>query len=185
MLVAKGEAKPRTWVRWFINPFVHNRRCGSTIRWRTRIDVLPFNRFDLGEGSVIEDFSTINNGVGDVVIGNHTLIGLGNVIIGPVQIGNNVIFAQNVVVSGLNHQYRDSKIPIAQQKVVTAAIVIEDDCWICANAVITAGVRIGTHSVIAAGAIVTKDVPPFSVVAGNPASVIKQYDKALDEWRKP
>ena len=70
------------------------------------------------------------------------------------------------------------------QKILTAPIVIEDDCWIAANAVITAGVKIGKHSVIAAGAVVTKDIPPFSVAVGNPAKVIKQYNEELKAWQK-
>ena len=148
------------------------------------MDVLPFNRFQLGAGSTIEDFSTINNGVGDVLIGDHTLIGMGNTIIGPINIGNNVIFAQNIVASALNHQYRDPNVPIHLQPILTAAIVIEDDCWIAANAVITAGVTIGKHSVIAAGAVVTKSIPPYSVAVGNPAKVLKQYDFETKNWER-
>jgi acetyltransferase-like isoleucine patch superfamily enzyme len=184
MMVPAGEARPRFWVKWLINPLVHQRGTGSAIRWRTRMDVLPFRKFSLGNHSVIEDFSTINNGVGDVIIGNNTLIGMSNVIIGPVTIGNNVIFAQNIVASGLNHTYTDITIPIREQKTVTAPIIIEDDCWIAANAVITAGVTIGKHSVVAAAAVVTKDIPPYSVAAGNPARVIKQYDFKEGIWKK-
>jgi len=182
MLVRSYEARPRTWVRWFVNPFVHKKGRGAIIRWRTRMDVLPFNRFELGERSIIEDFSTINNGSGDVVIGHHTLVGMSNVIIGPVTLGNHIILAQHVVMSGLNHIYEDVSRPIVDQNVRTAPIVIEDDCWIAANVVITAGVTIGKHSIIAAGAVVTKDVPPYSIAAGNPAKVIKQYDEGKKEW---
>lgn len=182
MLVPKGEARPRTWVKLFVNPLIHKKGKGASIRCRTRIDVLPFNRFALGDGSTIEDFSTINNGVGDVLIGNHTLIGMGNTIIGPIQIGNNVIFAQNIVASALNHEYRDPLTPIHAQPIITAAIIVEDDCWIAANVVITAGVTIGKHSVIAAGAVVTKSIPPYSVAVGNPAKVIKQYNFDTKEW---
>ena len=184
MLVPAGEARPRLWVKVILNRFFHTRGNGSTIRRRTRLDVLPFNKFHLGAGSVIEDFSTINNGVGDVIIGENSLVGIGNVIIGPVTIGNNVILAQNVVVSGLNHEYKDPDVPIVLQPVTKSGIVIEDDCWIAANAVITAGVTIGRHSVVAAGAVVTKNIPQFSVAAGNPAKVIKRYDKATKEWIK-
>ena len=92
MLVPTDEARPRLWVKWFVNPFVHKKRGSATIRYRTRVDVLPFNKFNLGSKSTIESFSTINNGVGDVIIGDNTLIGMSNVIIGPVTIGNNVIF---------------------------------------------------------------------------------------------
>ncbi len=182
MLVPAGEARPRLWVKWLVNPFVHKRGKGSSIRWRTRMDVLPFRKFNLGEYSTIEDFSTVNNGVGDVVIGNHTLVGMSNVIIGPVTMGNNVILAQHVVISGLNHQYTDASIPILRQAIITSPVVIEDDCWIAANVVITAGVTIGKHTVIGAGSVVTKDIPPFCVAAGNPARVIKKF--ANGEWQK-
>ncbi|MDB5211479.1 MAG: putative acetyl transferase [Sediminibacterium sp.] len=184
MLVPAGEARPRLWVKGFVNPFVHTRGKGSCIRWHTRVDVLPFNRFRLGDGSTIEDFSTVNNGVGDVLIGDRSLIGMGNVIIGPVTIGNDVILAQNVVASGLNHGYEDIQLPISKQNINTSAIVIEDECWIGANVVIVAGVTIGKHSVVAAGAIVTKNIPPYSVAVGNPARVIKQYDAAQGVWKK-
>ena len=184
MLVPKGEARPRLWVQLFLNRFYHTRGKGATVRLRTRMDVLPFNKFHLGAGSTIEDFSTINNGVGDVIIGDNSLVGMGNVIIGPVTIGNNVILAQNVVASGLNHEYKDPGASIQAQPVTTAPIVIEDDCWIAANVVITAGVTIGKHCVIGAGSVVTKNIPPFSVAAGNPARVIRRYDAHSKEWVK-
>ncbi len=182
LLIPKNEARPRLWVKIFINPFMHQRGKGSRIRRRTRMDVVPFKKFVLGDNSVIEDFCTINNGVGDVVIGNNTLVGMGNVIIGPVTIGNNVILAQNIVLSGLNHEYKDILTPIHLQKVTTAPISIGDDCWIAANSVITAGVTIGRHCVIAAGSVVTKDIPAYTVAAGNPAKPIKRYDETLKEW---
>jgi acetyltransferase-like isoleucine patch superfamily enzyme len=184
LLIPTGEARPRLWVKWFVNPIVHKKGRGATIKWRTRIDVLPFNKFNMGRNTVIEDFSTINNGVGDVIIGDDTLIGMSNVLIGPVTIGNNVIFAQNIVASGLNHEYSDVSIPISKQKIVVSPIVVEDDCWIAANSVITSGVTIGKHSVVAGGAVVTKNVPPYSVVAGNPAKVIKKYDFDTQQWVK-
>jgi acetyltransferase-like isoleucine patch superfamily enzyme len=182
LLIPPHQARPRLWVSWFVNPFFHKKNKGATIRRRTRMDVVPFNRFELGSYSTIEDFCTINNGVGNVIIGNETRIGMGNVIIGPVTIGNAVIFAQNVVMSGLNHGYEDISLPISKQKESTAPIVVEDECWIGANAVLTAGVTIGKHSVIAAGAVVTKNIPPYSVAVGNPARVIKQYDFERKEW---
>jgi acetyltransferase-like isoleucine patch superfamily enzyme len=184
LLIPRGQARPRLWVKYFVNPFFHQRGKNSVIRRRTRIDVLPFNPFSLGEGSTIEDFSTINNGVGAVIIGNNSRIGIGNVVIGPVTVGNNVILAQNIVMSGLNHGYEDINLPIHKQPVSTAPIFIEDDSWIGANAVVTAGVTIGKHCVVAAGAVVTKDIPPFSIAVGNPARVIKQYNKDSGKWEK-
>ena len=182
-LIVKN-ARPRFWIRWFITPCIHHFGKGSVIRWNTRMDLLPFNKFSLGINSTIEDFCTVNNGVGNVFIGDSCRIGLGSVLIGPVTIGNQVILAQNIVVSGLNHTYTDVALPIRLQKVTTNLIVIEDEVWIGANAVITAGVTIGKHSVVAGGSVVTKNIPPFSVAVGNPAKVIKQYDFEKKEWLK-
>jgi acetyltransferase-like isoleucine patch superfamily enzyme len=185
LLMPRNQARPRLWVKWFLNPFKHKRKKGSLVRRRTRMDVLPFNNFVLGFDSTIEDFATINNGVGDVIIGDRTRIGLGCVVIGPVAIGNDVMFAQNIVVSGLNHGYQDLSLPPSLQPVDTKPIHIGDEVWIGANSVITAGVNIGKHSVVAAGSVVTKSVPPYSVVAGNPAKVLKQYNPKTLQWERP
>lgn len=183
-LIPTNQARPRRWVSWFINPFFHKKGKAVTICRRTRMDVLPFQPFTIGDYSTVEDFATVNNGVGAVHIGNHSRIGIGNVIIGPVTIGNHVILAQNIVMSGLNHTYTNVQISIEEQPVTTAQITVEDDCWIAANAILTAGVTIGKHSVVAGGAVVTKSVPPFSVVAGNPAKIIKQYNAVSQKWER-
>lgn len=184
MLIPKNESRPRLWVRWFLNPFKHKRGSKSVIRNRTRLDVFPFNQFVLGKESVIEDFATINNGVGDVIIGDKTFIGLGNVIIGPVRIGSYVMLAQNIVVSGLNHGYEDIMLPPSLQKVSCKEIIISDNVWIGANSVITAGVSLGKHCVIGAGSVVTKDVPAYTVAVGNPARLIKKYNSESGLWEK-
>ena len=108
------------------------------------------------------------------MIGDHTRIGLHNTIIGPVSIGNHVNLAQGITVTALNHNFEDAEKRIDEQDVSTTPVTIEDDVWIGANAVILPGVHIGSHCVVAAGAVVTKDVPPHSLVAGVPAKVIKQ-----------
>jgi acetyltransferase-like isoleucine patch superfamily enzyme len=182
MLIPPYQARPRKWVSWLVNPFYHKKGKRAVIRKSVRMDVVPFNRFELGDYSTIEDFCTINNGVGNVIIGSETRIGMSNVVIGPVTIGNAVIFAQNVVMSGLNHSYENIDLPICKQKETTALIMIEDECWIGANAVITAGVTVGKHCVVAAGSVVTKSIPPYSVAVGNPARVVKQYDFEKKQW---
>ena len=148
------------------------------------MDVFPFNKFVLGKGSTIEDFACVNNALGDVFVGNKSRVGLGNTIIGPVTIGNNVNIAQNVVMSGLNHGYEDPHTPPREQPCTTATIEIGDDCWIGANAVVTAGVKIGKHCVVAAGSTVTKDVPPSCVVAGTPAKILRRYNPQTGEWER-
>lgn len=182
MLIRPNQARPRQWVGWLINPFIHRRHRTSRIRPGVRLDVLPFNSFELGEGSVIEDFSVVNNGVGSVLIGSNSLIGIGTVIIGPVTIGSSVIIAQYVVLSGLNHSYEDIQRPIRDQPVTTRPIVIGDGCWIGANVTVTAGVTVGRHSVLAGGSVVTRDVEPYTVVGGNPARVLKHYDHGSGQW---
>ncbi len=184
LLVPKNQARPRLWVKWFVNPFYHKKGRGATICRRTRMDVLPWNIFELGTNSTIEDFSTVNNGVGAVRIGSRTRIGLGNTIIGPVTIGNDVRLAQNVVLSGLNHNYEDVSMPIHEQGVSTAIITVEEETWIGANCVVVAGVTIGKHCIIAGGSVVTKDIPAYSVAVGNPARVVKTYNHDTGEWQR-
>ena len=184
MLMPKNQARPRLWVKLFLNPFKHKKGKGARICRRTRMDVMPFNFFSLGANSTIEDFCTVNNGVGPVIIGDRTRIGMSNVLIGPIEIGNDVMFAQNIVLSGLNHGYEDINVVPHDQKCTTSTIVIEDEVWLGANVVVVAGVRIGKHSVVAAGAVVTKEIPPYSVAVGNPARVIKQYNKETNKWER-
>lgn len=173
LLMHPTQARPRLWLRML--QWIYMKRGKHTVIYRSvRKDIVPFNAFSLGEYSVVEDFCCINNAVGDLHIGHHTRIGLHNTLIGPVSIGNHVNLAQGVVVSGLNHNFQDITKRIDEQGVSTSPITIHDDVWIGANSVITAGVTIGRHSVVAAGSVVTKDVPEYTVVAGSPAKVIKK-----------
>jgi acetyltransferase-like isoleucine patch superfamily enzyme len=182
MLMPRNQARPRLWVKILVNPFVHSKGKHSLIRRRVRLDVLPFNPFKLGVDSTIEDFCTVNNGVGAVLIGDRTRIGLGSVLIGPVTVGDDVLLAQNIIVSGLNHGYEDISKPISLQPVSTKEITIKDEAWIGANSVILSGITIGKHAVVAGGSVVTKDVPDYTIVAGNPAKPVKKYDVDLKKW---
>ena len=162
--------------RWFIRmlaPLYQKRGRGSVIYRSVRMDTPPYRHFALGRRSVIESFCCINNAVGDVIIGNDTRIGLHCTVIGPVVIGSHVNLAQGITISALNHNFADRTMPIDAQGVTTRPIVIEDDVWIGANAVVLPGVRIGKHAVVAAGSVVTRDVPSCSLVAGVPAVVKK------------
>jgi acetyltransferase-like isoleucine patch superfamily enzyme len=184
MLIPINQYKPRLWVRLILNPFKHKKGKGSIIQRRTRMDLFPYHKFELGDGSIIEDFTTVNNGVGDVLIGNKTIIGIGNTLIGPIAIGNDVMLAQNIVISALNHGYQDVSISPSRQKVICKPIIISDRVWIGANCVITAGVKLGKHSIVGAGSVVTKDIPDYSVAVGNPAKVVKQYNSQTGLWEK-
>lgn len=183
-MMPKNQSRPRLWVKLFLNPFIHKKGKNARICRNSRIDLMPFNNFVLGDNSTIEDFCTINNGVGDILIGQRSRIGMSNVLIGPVTIGNDVILAQNIVMSGLNHGYEDITISPHNQPVTKKKIILEDEVWIGANSVILAGVTIGKHAVVAAGSVVTKNVPAYSVVVGNPAKVIKQYNPQTRVWER-
>ncbi len=183
MLIHPVKTRPRWWLRLFI-PFYINRGRKSVFYRSVRKDIAPFNRFSIGDNSVIEDYSLVNNLVGDISIGNYSRVGLGNIIIGPVSIGNHVNLAQNITLSGLDHNYKDIKLRIDEQGVSTALIIIEDDVWIGANTVITKGVKIGTHSIIAGGSLVNKEVAPYCIAAGNPAKIIKKYNHKSGTWDK-
>ena len=137
------------------------------------MDVVPWSRFKLGKNSVVESFSCINNAMGDVIIGDHTRVGLHNTIIGPVTIGSHVNLAQGVVITALNHNFADPSQRIDTQGVSTKPIIIDDDVWIGANVTVTPGVSIGSHSVIGAGSVVTHDIPAGSVAVGSPAKVMR------------
>lgn len=173
LVMNQTETRPRWYIR-LLAPLYQHRGKGSVIYSSVRMDTPPYRLFSLGRKSVIESFSCINNAVGDVIIGDYTRVGLHNTIIGPVRIGNNVNLAQGITVTALNHNFDDTTKRIDQQGVTTKAVTINDDVWIGANAVVLPGVTIGTHSVVAAGAVVSKDVPPYTIVAGVPAKVIKQ-----------
>lgn len=173
VIMNQVETRPRWFIR-MLAPLYQHRGKHAVIHRSARMDTPPYRKFSLGDYSVIESFACINNAVGDVVIGDHTRIGLHNTIIGPVTIGSHVNLAQGITVTALNHSFEDPEKRIDEQGVSTTPVVIEDDIWIGANAVILPGVTIGHHSVVAAGAIVTKDVPPHSLVAGVPAKIIKQ-----------
>lgn len=173
LIMNQRDARPRWYVR-LLAPLYQHRGRGSKIYASVRMDTPPYRQFSIGRQSVIESFSCVNNAVGDVVIGDHTRIGLHNTIIGPVAIGSHVNLAQGVVVTTLNHNFAENDKPIDQQGVSVSQVTIEDDCWIGANATILPGVTIGSHSVVAAGAVVTNNVPPHSLVGGVPAKIIKQ-----------
>ncbi len=175
LMMNQRDARPRWYVR-LLAPLYQHRGRGSKIYHSVRMDTPPYRRFWLGRHSVIESFCCINNAVGDVIIGDCTRIGIHNTIIGPVCIGNHVNLAQGITVTALNHNYEDATKRIDEQGISTKPVVIGDDVWIGANAVILPGVTIGSHCVVAAGAVVTKDVPDNCVVGGVPAKVIKSLN---------
>ena len=176
LMMNQRDARPRWYIR-LLAPLYQHRAWSSKIYWSVRIDTPPYRRFWLGRRSVIESYCCINNAVGDVTIGDYTRIGIHCTVIGPVCIGHHVNLAQGITVTALNHNFADTNRRIDEQGISTRPVVIGDDVWIGANAVILPGVTIGRHVVVAAGAVVTKDVPENTIVAGVPAKVIKKLEE--------
>jgi len=114
-------------------------------------------------------------------IGRESLIGEYSVIRGQggVSIGDRVYTSPMTQIIAVNHVFDDPDTPFVDQGITAEGITIEDDVWIGSNAVITDGVRIGKGSVIAAGAVVTSDIPAHSVAAGVPARVIRVIDGSM------
>lgn len=107
-------------------------------------------------------------------IGDNSGVGLRCELNGPVTIGNDVMMGPETIIYTQNHKFSDTERPMRLQGFEsTEDVVIEDDVWIGRRVMIMPGVRIGKGSVIAAGAVVTKDVPPYSVAGGVPAKILK------------
>ena len=131
-----------------------------------------------GNEIYIVDGAVLRADEGQIIIGNKFALN-GNARIvadcdGKIIIGNSVMVGPNTIIRASNHKSESAAIDIWLQGQTGGTIIIGDDVWIAANVVILPGVKIGSHSVIAAGAVVTKDVPEYSAVAGVPARVISK-----------
>jgi acetyltransferase-like isoleucine patch superfamily enzyme len=109
-------------------------------------------------------------------IGRDSLIGELNVLRGQggITIGDRVYTSPLVQILAVNHVYDDPERPMVEQGITAEGIVVEDDAWIGAGAIITDGVHIGRGAVVAAGAVVTADVAPHTVVGGVPAKLLRE-----------
>ena len=129
-----------------------------------------------------------------VYITNKNIITIGNNVFinrncdigggGKIEIQDNVLVASNVHIISSNHEYSNPNTPINEQGGTYDQVVIQKDSWIGRNAIILAGVNIGKHCVVAAGAVVTKSIPDYCVVGGNPAKIIKKYNFETKEWER-
>ena len=106
-------------------------------------------------------------------IGDNVSINRNTILRGKYKIGRDCAIGPNCTIIGANHNFKDKTKSIKSQGSSIKGIVIGNDVWIGANCVILDGVTIGEGSVIGAGSIVTKSIPPYSVAVGNPCKVIK------------
>ena len=107
-------------------------------------------------------------------IGDYSGIGKNSFLQGHVTIGNHVMMGQDCLFYTENHRFDRCDCTIDSQGYeASRPIEICDDVWIGSRVIILPGVRVGTGAVIGAGAVVTHDVPPFAIVGGNPAHILK------------
>lgn len=118
----------------------------------------------------------------NIHVGDHVNLGYRPIILATrskITIGNHVMFGPEVTIRGGNHRidilgrYMADIKDHEKEPSNDPGVIIEDDVWVGTRAVILAGVRIGSGAVVAAGAVVTKSVPPYAIVGGNPAKVIR------------
>ncbi|MBI5017695.1 MAG: acyltransferase [Deltaproteobacteria bacterium] len=117
-------------------------------------NVYFLGKVTMGRSCAISNNCFLNGGEEGIDIGDYVMIGPGSTVV------------------AFNHGFADCGIPMIKQPFEHARVVMGDDIWIGANCTVTAGVRIGTGSIVGANSAVTKDVPPFAIVGGVPARVI-------------
>lgn len=132
--------------------------------------VLP-DQLQMGDRSYIAGGAIIRSA--RLVMGSDCSLNSYSVLSGDITMGNGVRVASHASMYGFNHGFVSTDIPVFRQPCTVQGIIIGDDVWIGANAVILDGVQIGSHSIVAAGAVVTRDVPAYSIVGGNPARLIR------------
>ncbi len=151
-------------------------------------------RIRIGDCSRIEGELLVFAHGGEISVGDWCFIGPGTRIWSgaSIKIGNRVLISHNVnIFDNLTHPLDAAQRHIHFRRIIERGhpqdialgdqfVVIEDDAWIAASVTILRGVRIGRGAIVGAGAVVTADVPPMTVVAGNPARIIRQLESVED-----
>lgn len=153
----------------------------ATIEDYTKIDALSKggiivgNNFSIGRNSIIECTGVIRELGESLEIGDNVGIAANAFIAvrGKLKIGSNTIFGPGVSIHTENHNFDDLNKEIRLQGATRKGVTIGEDCWIGSKVVILDGVNIGNHVIVAAGAVVNKDVPDYAIVGGVPAKIIK------------
>lgn len=185
-LVAIYEAKEDSLIRSQIS-------VGNNVEIKKPFLISPSKDICVGSNSVVLDgarlqvFSNIGKKDAKLQIGSNCYICYRFCALASddIVIGNDVLMASDILLVTHNHGIDPiSDIPYMDQPLETKPISIGDGCWLGDKVIVLPGVTIGEKSIIGAGSVVTKDIPPYSIAVGNPAKVIKQYDFQEKEWKK-
>jgi len=166
---------------------------GSIINWPTG-NMYGERWISIGDDTMIATHVTLSAGMVPgqqmmtdpvVIIGDRCLIGRGSAIVGHyrIDIGDDVYTGMNVYITDQNHGYEDISAPIGTQDPQDDPVVVGSGSWIGSGAVVLPGARLGEHCVVAANSVVRGEFPPYSVVAGVPAKLVRLHDGA--DWTRP
>lgn len=166
------------------------RRVGKNCSIRPILNMTTPQNISLGDEVSVGifcwlDTNTSINKRPSLIIGSRVHIGAYSMIIAAhkIKIGNNVLLSERVTILDHAHAYEKINLPVIDQPIIIKGeIIIEDECFIGINSFIMGNIRIGKHAIIGANSVVTHDVPPYSVVAGSPAKIIKRYDFKKKAW---
>jgi acetyltransferase-like isoleucine patch superfamily enzyme len=155
---------------------------GCDIRSGLSLTIWPESTVAVGARCVIDRRMTVEcRGrlvIGDdVIVGHDTTIGIEE----SVSIGRDCLIAEFVSIRDHDHEFGRPDIPVREQGARSAPVAIGRDVWIGSRATITAGIRIGDHAIVAAGAVVTHDVAPWAIVGGVPAREIGRRSQVRGE----
>ncbi len=142
------------------------------------LEMLRDGRLTVGEQAFFEPGVWLT-GTGRISIGAGTYLNLGVMVAATdrVEIGAHCMIANGSLITDANHRYDDMTQPLTWQGFESKGpTLIGDNCWLGANVVVTSGVSIGERCVIGANAVVTKDIPAYSIAAGNPARIIRMIE---------
>lgn len=158
-----------TIARWFPT----QPRPGYRLGYKMRQILVKRIFLKCGKNIIIKRNAYFGRGEG-IIIGDYSQLGEDCVVPKGLIMGRDVIMGPQVIIWGISHEFGRVDIPIRLQgETDESPPVIGDDVWIGARVIIMPGVRIGSHSIIGASSVVTRDVPPYAIVAGVPAKVIR------------
>ncbi len=157
-------------------------RCGARCYVSPQAGLAP-TRVTLGDDCYIAARAYVTD---EVTAGSHCTINPFAVVRGRVHMGDHVRVGAHASILGFNHNHARLDRPIHEQGLSSKGIRIGDDVWLGSGALLLDGITIGSHCIVAAGAVVTRDVPDWAVVAGNPARVLRdRRERASAATRRP